>query len=112
MDSKLASLKANVELSDLIVVCGLSLAGAIVWDHKYNDGRFWREIKSSFNSALSLQDGDELENTDAASVKSSAGDPNNMTGKNKDYTVDANNHQDVEACENNKSEKAETSVHK
>ena len=70
MDSKLANLKANVELSDLIVVCGLSLAGALVWDQKYNDGRFWREIKSSFKSAVSLQDGGKSENADAASVKS------------------------------------------
>ena len=71
MDSKLASLKANVELSDLLVVCGLSLAGALVWDHKYNDGRFWREIKSSFESAVSLQDGEKSENSNGASLKSS-----------------------------------------
>ena len=90
MDSKLASLKANVELSDLLVVCGLSLAGALVWDHKYNDGRFWREIKSSFKPAPILEDGEKSETTDAVSVISSAGAPNNVEDTNKDYTGDAN----------------------
>ena len=52
MGTVLTRLKENVELSDLVVICGFLFVGALVWSFKNSEGLFSCKMKSLFKSVI------------------------------------------------------------
>ena len=52
MGTSLTRLKKNVELSVLLVICGLLFVGALLWSYKNSEGQFSCEMKYLFKSVI------------------------------------------------------------
>ena len=89
MNTNVVRLEAIIELSDLTLVCGLSVAIAFFWDClNNNDGLFWCKIKSAFNSVFSHNEGENsqvVSKTETAPKESPAVTSNKMQAQNKKY---------------------------
>ena len=61
----MAKANANVELSELIIVGGIAVGAALIWDHTSNNGDVLAKVKNSFSEfAKFLSGGNEKTKVD------------------------------------------------
>ena len=51
--------KANVELSELIIVGGIAVGATLIWDHTSNNGNVLTLLKNSFSEVAKVLFGDD-----------------------------------------------------